>query len=135
MNHFVRVILLKSFTAVDISIRFGHVTNNHADRVSYMNAAHQQGDNTRAMADADAERIDAADPPQLPAPRAQNSTPSPPSDASPTRSEFGGKDEDDQDSSAAGPPILLLTAAWRVNISIANGPIHCVTTDAHGRAP
>ena len=64
------------------------------------NANHQQGDNARAMADADAELIDAADPPQLPAPRAQNSTAIAAirrfSDA------FGGEDEDDQDSSAAG---------------------------------
>ena len=39
-----------------------------------MNAAHQQGYNANAMADADAELIDAADPPQLPFQRAQNPT-------------------------------------------------------------
>ena len=69
-----------------------------------MNAAHQQGYNANAMADADAELIDAADPPQLPAPRAQNPTAIATiwrfSDA------FGGEDEDedDQAASAAGPP-------------------------------
>ena len=68
--------------------------------VYHMNAAHQQGDNVRAMADADAGLIDAADPPQLPAPRAQNST----ATAAIRRLSvaFGG--EHDQAAAAAGPP-------------------------------
>eukprot|EP00956_Cyclotella_meneghiniana_P037039 scaffold133945_cov36-Cyclotella_meneghiniana.AAC.3 len=77
--------------------------------VYHMNTAHQQGDNTRAMADADAELIDAADPPQLPAPRAQNSTAIATirrfSDA------FGGNDEMTKILLMLGH-LLLLTAAW-----------------------
>ena len=83
MHSFVRVIPL-SLTSpartspLSDSAAIVHCTQqtNHADVpiVNYMNAAHQQGYNANAMADADAELIDAADPPQLPAPRAQNPT-------------------------------------------------------------
>eukprot|EP00956_Cyclotella_meneghiniana_P036393 scaffold125148_cov73-Cyclotella_meneghiniana.AAC.1 len=99
---------LSLLSPADISIRFGgHCHCNKQQQttmptVYHMNAAHQQGDNARAMADADAELIDAADPPQLPTHALKTPLPSPPSDASPTRSEERMRMT--KDSSAAWPP-------------------------------
>lgn len=91
--------------------------------VNQMNAAHRQGDNARAQVDA--EQLNAADPPQLPTPCAQNSAASF-SDA------FGG--EDDQAASAAGPPPAVDSRlGQRVNVSVSDWPIQRVMTDVHAR--